>query len=401
YHNGTQFEWENGRWLSYVTTNTDYVKGIIAHYDYNSDGLRIRKDVDGIVTEFYWLDECLIGQKTGNEYIVYLYDENGAAYGFLLTDGVTEAYYYYLFNLQGDIIGILDEQGNQVVEYSYDVWGYPLGVTGTMASTIGQKNPLRYRGYYYDSETGFYYVSSRYYDPEIGRFLNSDSIIDNRGVNTLNLFAYCGNNPIKNIDSSGQLFGAVIGGIIGGVLGGLTAAASGKSVKAGIVTGALTGAIIGGICDGSAAAIAVAAGTAAKCTIIAKTMLACAAVAATGNVANQAINYNREKKQYNQNQSGKTKTNSNKTTPPLPNDAPEEYQSFLNYIDTNSVISSAISAAICAPFAVGGGVIVDRALGVGTAGLSRVSQFIAESAMGANVSMLQTSVEYIIPIFEP
>lgn len=159
--------------------------------------------------------------------------------------------------------------------------------------------------------------------------------------------------------------------------------------------------IIGGICDGSAAAIAVAAGTAAKCTIIAKTMLACAAVAATGNVANQAINYNREKKQYNQNQSGKTKTNSNKTTPPLPNDAPEEYQSFLNYIDTNSVISSAISAAICSPFAVGGGVIVDRALGVGTAGLSKVSQFIAESAMGANVSMLQTSVEYIIPIFEP
>ena len=84
------------------------------------------------------------------------------------------------------------------------------------------------------------------------------------------------------------------------MLGGLTAAASGKSVKAGIVTGALTGAIIGGICDGSAATIAVAAGTAAKCTIIAKTMLACAAVAATGNVANQAINYNRGKKQYNQ-----------------------------------------------------------------------------------------------------
>ena len=251
------------------------------------------------------------------------------------------------------------------------------------------------------AETGFYYLSSRYYDPEIGRFLNADSIIDNRGVNTLNLFAYCGNNPVKNIDSSGQLFGAVIGGIIGGVLGGLTAAASGKSVKAGIVTGALTGAIIGGICDGSAAAIAVAAGTVAKCAIVAKTMLACAAVAATGNVANQALNYNREKKQYNQNQPGKTKSNSNKKSTPVPNDTQEDYQSFLNYIDTNSVISSAISAAICAPFAVGGGVIVDRALGVGTAGLSRVSQFIAESAMGANVSMLQTSVEYIIPIFGP
>ena len=128
------------------------------------------------------------------------------AYGMCVKNGTTEAYYYYLFNAQGDIVGIIDVNGIQVVEYTYDAWGNILSVTGSLAGTIGQKNPLRYRGYYYDSETGFYYLLSRYYDPGIGRFINADGVIAGIGGNVLgyNMFAYCMNNPVNMIDSNGN-----------------------------------------------------------------------------------------------------------------------------------------------------------------------------------------------------
>ena len=83
--------------------------------------------------------------------------------------------YYYVTNLQGDVVAILDTGGNRVVEYVYDAWGKILSVTGTHADTLGQHNPLRYRGYVYDNETGLYYLNSRYYDPEVGRFISPDT----------------------------------------------------------------------------------------------------------------------------------------------------------------------------------------------------------------------------------
>ena len=108
----------------------------------------------------------------------YLYDENDRLYAFTL-DGT---YYYYQYNLQGDVTGIYDQNGQLVVEYKYDSWGKLLSVTGSLADTVGQTNPIRYRGYYYDVETGLYYVSSRYYDPEIGRWINADSILNQESV---------------------------------------------------------------------------------------------------------------------------------------------------------------------------------------------------------------------------
>ncbi len=124
----------------------------------------------------------------------------------LINDNGVDTYYYYLFNLQGDIVGIMDSSGNTVTEYTYDAWGTLLTTTGTLASTIGEKNPLRYRGYYYDSETGFYYLKSRYYDSVVQRFINADSLM--AGVNTsvqgYNLFAYCFNNPVVLDDSNGN-----------------------------------------------------------------------------------------------------------------------------------------------------------------------------------------------------
>ena len=174
-------------------------------YTYNSDGLRNSKYVTGTITDYYWLNGTLQAQKTGSEYIVLLHDENGVAYGFLLKNGATEEYYYYVFNVQGDVIGILDSNGTQVVEYTYNPWGEILSVTGTMAETIGQKNPIRYRGYYYDNETGFYYLQSRYYDPVICRFINADGLLSTgTGVLGYNMFTYCNNNPIILVDSGGS-----------------------------------------------------------------------------------------------------------------------------------------------------------------------------------------------------
>ena len=116
---------------------------------------------------------------------------------------VTQETYTYVKNLQGDVIRILDSDGNAVVKYTYDPWGVPT-VYGD--SELAAINPCSYRGYYYDEETGYYYLQSRYYDPVIGRFLNSDdaSLLGAKGtLPGFNLFAYCDNNAVNNLDPTG------------------------------------------------------------------------------------------------------------------------------------------------------------------------------------------------------
>ena len=81
---------------------------------------------------------------------------------------------HYLKNIQGDVEEIVDKNGNSVVKYAYNEWGKLLSVTGSMAAAVGRINPIRYRGYYYDGETGYYYLQSRYYNPDICRFINAD-----------------------------------------------------------------------------------------------------------------------------------------------------------------------------------------------------------------------------------
>ena len=109
--------------------------------------------------------------------------------------------------------------------YVYDAWGNPLTTTGTMADTLGKLNPFRYRGYVYDTETGLYYVSSRYYDPEMGRWISSEPNIGNgefgEGSEILgyNVYAYCFNNPVNNFDPDGEAVSNIVGGIIGGAAG--------------------------------------------------------------------------------------------------------------------------------------------------------------------------------------
>ncbi len=141
----------------------------------------------------------------GNDYLRFVYD-NKEVTGIIYN----EKQYFYRRDAQGNIIAILDEDGALVVRYIYDAWGNHAVVDANgndieNMSHIGVVNPFRYRGYYYDVETGFYYLKSRYYDPETGRFISQDltEYASNNTVNGLNLYCYCLNNPIKYVDFSG------------------------------------------------------------------------------------------------------------------------------------------------------------------------------------------------------
>ena len=136
-----------------------------------------------------------------------------------------ETVYYYVTNLQGDVVAIIDADGNPKVQYTYDAWGKILSISGPMADTLGAINPLTYRGYVYDAETDLYYLQSRYYDPTVERFVNADALVSTgQGFVGNNMFAYCGNNPVIYSDFSGEfpwliILGAAISMTIGGILG--------------------------------------------------------------------------------------------------------------------------------------------------------------------------------------
>ncbi len=113
--------------------------------------------------------------------------------------------YYYILNGQGDVVGLAEWDVPPAVLYTYNAWGEIESVSGTKASTLGMHNPLRYRGYVYDTETELYYLNSRYYNPEWGRFINSDVYISTgQGALGYNMFAYCNNSPVNACDPSGE-----------------------------------------------------------------------------------------------------------------------------------------------------------------------------------------------------
>ena len=134
----------------------------------------------------------------------FVYDESGRPFALnhSTNGGSSFTTYYYILNLQGDVVKLVTASGSAVATYEYDAWGKVLSATGSMAN----KNPLRYRGYYYDSETGFYYLQSRYYDPANRRFINADIYSSTgQGFVGMNMFAYCLNNPVNCIDSEGTI----------------------------------------------------------------------------------------------------------------------------------------------------------------------------------------------------
>ena len=148
----------------------------------------------------------------------FVYDESGRPFALIhQTDGVgiTLCTYYYVLNLQGDVVKLVTASGDVVANYEYDAWGNILSQSGELAYI----NPLRYRGYYYDVETGFYYLQSRYYDPANRRFINADSYASTgQGFVGTNMFAYCGNNPVSRYDIGGEFWRELIGALISGVI---------------------------------------------------------------------------------------------------------------------------------------------------------------------------------------
>ena len=183
------YTWQNGRQLQKMQKS-----GVTAEFVYNADGLRVQKTVNGVATKYTLHGKNVVHMTSGTDELHFFYDAQNRP-AVVVYNGVP---YAYVKSLQGDIVAILDENGNMVVSYGYDAWGAPLWCTGELAETLGKVQPFRYRGYVFDEETGLYYLRSRYYNSELGRFLNADTIY------YCNLFCYCKNSPTRRFDANGK-----------------------------------------------------------------------------------------------------------------------------------------------------------------------------------------------------
>ena len=218
-----------------------------------------------MVYDYYYADGLLVRQTWGSNYIDFLYDESGV-FSFVY-NGVQ---YYYIKNLQSDIVAIANADGTILVEYVYDAWGDVISITGTEAATLGAVNPIRYRGYYFDTDTEFYYLNSRYYDPEIRRFINADTYTNSKGdFLGYNMYAYCVNNPVNHIDVNGDMpkwlaatLAVAAGALVAAtIVVALPAAACAIGMSAGlalgsasVIGGATTAAYVGGAVVAASAA---------------------------------------------------------------------------------------------------------------------------------------------------
>ena len=251
---GAAMTWA-GKQLKYWGKSGKYV-----NFAYNEDGIRTLKNSNGVVTNYYYNGSLLIGMTVGSgsstRILRFSYDSSGSvvAVDYSTDNGTTFNTYYYLRNAQNDIVKLIDSSGSTVVEYCYDSWGKPLSTSGSLASTLGKNNPFRYRGYVYDEETGFYYLQSRYYNPEVGRFISSDVLLSTgQGVLGHNAYAYCLNNPVNMSDETGmwpswakKIVAAVAVVAVVAAVAAITVATAGAGTAAAVIAvGAAKGAAIG------------------------------------------------------------------------------------------------------------------------------------------------------------
>lgn len=267
--------WTQGRRLASMDAGSNEVYT----YTYNDEGIRTSKTVNGTKHEYLLSGTQVIAEKFGSVLIIYLYDENGSPIGmqFRTSSMAANTFYTYWFekNLQGDVIAVYNESGTKLISYYYDAWG---NVTQNIHNNSGNNkyaalNPFRYRGYYYDTESKLYYLNSRYYNPEIGRFINADGQL-NGGLLGYNLFAYCENNPVMGYDPTGTLS-----------RGWMIALGIGAAIVAGAITVASFGAAApGAICTltamGSYVGLNVSAATAVATVVVAATEIAATAYVA-------------------------------------------------------------------------------------------------------------------------
>nr|MCR5514522.1 RHS repeat-associated core domain-containing protein [Bacilli bacterium] len=260
--NQVSYQWERGTLLSYCG---------LSRFEYDYRGLRsLKVDASGLTHEYFYDGERLVGEdvRDGSSTVRklrYFYDLDGLC-ALRVIVGDTKSDYVCIRNPLGDIVAL--SEGHSIkVTYVYDAWGNhkaydQYGVENTSPSFIGNVNPFRYRGYYFDSDTGLYYLRARYYDPEIGQFISPDDVgyMDFESIGGLNLYAYCNYNPVMYSDPSGRMpewLQWVVGGalIIGAVaitiatagVGGAIATALGGGFLASVFGGAVAGAAVGAL----------------------------------------------------------------------------------------------------------------------------------------------------------
>ena len=191
----------NGLGLNLIWENNQLIQiernGCIVVLTYNEYGLINSRTINDITTYFIYYEDIIIAEySTNGTHITYIFDNEMKKIGFIFND----SQYFYLTNFFGDVVGILDEEMNLVVEYSYDAWGNLLSKSGIYAETIGRVNPIRYRGYRFDEITELYYLNGLFYSPIIGRFINPSDTLGVIGNSiSHNLYAYALNNPIANM----------------------------------------------------------------------------------------------------------------------------------------------------------------------------------------------------------
>ena len=238
-------------------------------YTYNDQGIRTTKTIDDgeLIKYQYVLSGNTMLAEIVSVYndttenwdfsyqMSYSYDYDGSLIGFTYDNGTSKTDYLYIKNLQGDITKIITASGYTVVSYQYDAYGNITSISGDFADTIGEFNSFRYRSYKYDSEIKMYYLNSRYYNPEVGRFINADGLLGEMGnIQSTNMYAYCANNPVMYSDITGYspkwvdtLAWIGVGLVVFGALV-LTAGAAGFAIggiAGAIINGAAIGALIG------------------------------------------------------------------------------------------------------------------------------------------------------------
>lgn len=187
---GTVFSWDRGYLLG-AASNAKTGLSATFRYDYN--GNRIEKTVNGLKHTFLWYENQLLYDQFGQIALEFYYDERGIPYAFFYRNGEEACeIYYYVTDLFGSVTDIVDGNGEPVGHYTYDPWGKLTSISGDIAGL----NPLRYRGWYYDSELDMYYTARRYYSPELCRYINPGDYSCILDGSANNAYAFCSNNPM-------------------------------------------------------------------------------------------------------------------------------------------------------------------------------------------------------------
>ena len=210
-YRGWGMTWQGGRQLASMQKD-----GTTLSFSYNDAGLRTEKTVNGSTRRYIWNSSQLMADVGASDAFYFHYSSGGELIGYTYKTADAETECILVKNQQGDVERVISADGTILASYTYDAWGNVLTSEGSLATS----NPIRYRGYYFDTETSLYYLQSRYYDPAVGRFINADNYATTYKTSTgANMFAYCLNNPANCKDDGGELANWLIGGVVGAVAG--------------------------------------------------------------------------------------------------------------------------------------------------------------------------------------